>query len=183
VSTRREGGRTGPARPWPARVYAHLPSPVGRLLLTADDAGLRGLFMAGSRDYPESLDGLIEDATWFRAAAEQIAAYFAGELTTFQLPLTPGGTAFQQEVWRALVDIPYGATTTYAALAAVIGRPTAVRAVGAANGQNPIPIVIPCHRLVGRDGSLTGYGGGLWRKEWLLGHERGHAGADAQERQ
>lgn len=126
--------------------------------------------------------------TWYRdlpveqgaapvMVAEALAAYFAGEMAALARVLWKTvGTDFQQTVWRALLDIPAGETTTYAALAARIGRPAAVRAVGAANGANPVGLVIPCHRLIGSDGSLTGYGGGLERKRWLLDHERRAAG-------
>ena len=104
----------------------------------------------------------------------ELEAYFAGDLTApGRVPWTVVGTAFQKTVWRALLDIPAGTTTTYGALAARIGRPSAVRAVGLANGANPVGVVIPCHRVIGADGSLTGYGGGLDRKRWLLAHERG----------
>ncbi|HKA87564.1 MAG TPA: methylated-DNA--[protein]-cysteine S-methyltransferase [Haliangiales bacterium] len=105
-------------------------------------------------------------------ARAQLAEYFAGERTEFDLPLGPSGTAFQESVWKALQGIPYGETVSYGTIAARIGRPSAVRAVGAANGANPIAIVIPCHRVIGADGSLTGYGGGELRKKWLLDHER-----------
>ena len=101
----------------------------------------------------------------------QLQAYFAGELRDFELPLAAEGTPFQQRVWRALCDIPYGETISYGELARRIGQPTASRAVGLANGQNPISIVVPCHRVIGANGSLTGYGGGLARKRWLLAHE------------
>ena len=104
----------------------------------------------------------------FSEVVDQLDAYFSGELTHFDLPLRPSGTAFQQQVYGALQEIPYGATTTYGAIARKIGRPRAVRAVGAANGRNPIPIIIPCHRVIGADGSLTGFGGGLEIKKFLL---------------
>lgn len=103
---------------------------------------------------------------------EQLEEYFAGLRREFTIPLHFEGTSFRRDVWRALLDVPFGATVSYAAIARRIGRPDAVRAVGAANGANPLAIVVPCHRIVGADGSLTGYGGGLDRKRWLLGHER-----------
>ncbi|MFQ5576494.1 MAG: methylated-DNA--[protein]-cysteine S-methyltransferase [Anaerolineae bacterium] len=106
-----------------------------------------------------------------RACAQQLEAYFAGRRRRFELPLQPQGTPFQQRVWRALADIPFGQTVTYAELARRVGNPRGFRAVGNANGKNPVSIVIPCHRVVGSDGGLTGYGGGLWRKQWLLAHE------------
>src|SRR6202012_510460 len=105
-------------------------------------------------------------------ARAQIEEYFAGTRRDFDLPLAPRGTAFQRSVWHALATIPFGVTTTYGEIAAAVGRPTASRAVGAANGQNPIAIVIPCHRVIGANGTLTGYGGGLPTKEWLVRHER-----------
>ena len=117
-------------------------------------------------------DGLFKDAF------AQLSAYFAGELTVFDLPLRFTGTSFQMTVWQALIDIPYGETVSYGALATTIGRPTASRAVGAANGANPLPIVAPCHRVIGADHSLTGFGGGLETKRFLLDHERRVAGRD-----
>ena len=110
-----------------------------------------------------------------RAAAQQLAAYFNGSLHDFDLPLAPRGTSFQQRVWRALLDIPYGRTASYGEIASVIGAPGKARAVGAANGQNPIAIIIPCHRVIGSHGELVGYGGGLDRKRWLLELESGAA--------
>lgn len=114
--------------------------------------------------------GVVRDdrAPLLKEAAQQLRAYFAAELHTFDLPLTPAGTAFQQEVWSALQTIPYGETRTYSQIARVIASPKAIRAVGAANGQNPIPIVIPCHRVIGSNGKLTGFGGGLPMKRRLL---------------
>jgi len=111
-----------------------------------------------------------------RECVAQLDAYFRGELQTFTLNLQPQGTPFQRAVWRALTDIPFAQTASYADIARRIERPRAFRAVGNANGQNPISIIVPCHRVIGSDGSLTGYGGGLWRKEWLLAHERRVAG-------
>jgi methylated-DNA-[protein]-cysteine S-methyltransferase len=117
------------------------------------------------------------------AAVEQIDAYFAGALTEFSLPLDPAGTDFQRRVWLALADIPYGETESYGELAARVGNPKACRAVGLANGRNPIPLVLPCHRVIGANGSLTGYGGGLELKQRLLDHERSpSAGADTGRR-
>jgi methylated-DNA-[protein]-cysteine S-methyltransferase len=111
----------------------------------------------------------------FHEAEAQLHAYFAGELERFELPLAPGGTAFQCTVWDALAEIPYGTTTTYSELAARIGRPSACRAVGAANGRNPLPVILPCHRVLGAAGALTGYGGGLERKRHLLALETAKA--------
>lgn len=120
-------------------------------------------------------DGLFKDAF------AQLRAYFSGELTTFDLQLHFVGTAFQKTVWRALIDIPYGETMSYGALAAAIGRPTASRAVGAANGANPLPIIAPCHRVIGADRSLTGFGGGLEAKQFLLDHEWRVAGREGEQ--
>ena len=107
------------------------------------------------------------------ACRTQLEEYFAGRRRVFDLALAPAGTGFQKAVWAELLKIPFGRTSTYSRVAAAIGRDKAVRAVGAANGQNPVSIIIPCHRVIGSDGRLVGYGGGLWRKEWLLGHESG----------
>lgn len=156
-------------------VFDYVDSPLGRLLLAADDAGLTHL------DLPHEKRPTVPRADWsrvpsrFAAVRAQLAAYFAGQLTRFTVPLAPHGTEFQRAVWRALVAIPYAETTSYGALAQRIGRPRAMRAVGAANGTNPIAIIVPCHRVIGANGSLTGYGGGLPAKRWLLAHERRHA--------
>jgi methylated-DNA-[protein]-cysteine S-methyltransferase len=139
-------------------------SPVGPLRLRADDDAL--LEVAFAKGAAERSGHPI-----LRRAREELAAYFAGKLTRFELPLDAVGTEFQRGVWRALLEIPFGETRSYADIAVRIGRPAAVRAVGAANGRNPIAIVIPCHRVIGSDGSLTGYGGGEPRKRWLLSHE------------
>lgn len=132
-------------------------------MLAGDRDALHILRFHGHQD-----EAWIVDRTPFRMAIEQLKAYFAGRLTEFNLPLAPAGTPFQQSVWRALLDIPYGETTTYGAIAKRIGKPSAIRAVGAANGANPIPIIIPCHRVIGSNGRLTGFGGGLPIKEQLL---------------
>jgi methylated-DNA-[protein]-cysteine S-methyltransferase len=146
-------------------------SPVGTLTLVADEGLLAGLYLpehrhAPSLDLPVAPDALPE-------ARHQLAAYFSRDLKEFDLPLAPAGTPFQQEVWRALRTIPYGETWSYRDLAEAVGRPAAVRAVGLANGRNPVSVVVPCHRVVGANGSLTGYGGGLAAKAWLLDHEAG----------
>ncbi len=121
------------------------------------------------------------DDSIFKDAFAQLRAYFEGELTTFNLPLCFAGTAFQKAVWRALLDIPFGETTSYGALAALIGQPSASRAVGAANGANPLPIIAPCHRVIGSDQSLTGFGGGLDTKRFLLNHERRISGREGEQ--
>ena len=143
-------------------------TPIGRLLLAGDEAGLRGIsFQSGNR--PAAVESEWERSEEpFREAIAQLDAYFAGLLRRFDLALAPRGTAFQRDVWSALTRIPYGETVSYSELARRIGRPAATRAVGAANGRNPLPIVIPCHRVIGADGSLTGFGGGLPIKRRLL---------------
>jgi methylated-DNA-[protein]-cysteine S-methyltransferase len=154
--------------------FTHLPSPVGELLLTGDHEGLLGLFMPGDRDLPPASEpSWLRDDERFADAAAQLREYFAGERTSFELELAPHGTPFQLEVWEALRAIPYGETISYAQLAARVGRPAAVRAVGAANGRNPLSIVVPCHRVIGADGSLTGFSAGLEAKRTLLDLERG----------
>ena len=148
--------------------YRHYDSPIGRLLLSGNAGGLQQVLM--------DIDGKPWKIgeQWRTAAHEldevckQLDEYFAGRRQRFDLPLAPQGTVFQQAVWQALQCIPFGQTSSYSALAASIARPTAVRAVGAANGANPIAVIIPCHRVIGRDGSLTGYAGGLPRKALLL---------------
>jgi len=148
-------------------------SPIGELLLTASDSALTGVWFPGRGELPAAPanDGHAPANAVLARACEQLAEYFAGERTTFAVPLEPGGTAFQRRVWEALRAIPYGTTLSYSELARRLGDVRATRAVGAANGRNPIPIIVPCHRVVGADGSLTGFGGGLDRKRWLLEHE------------
>ena len=143
-------------------------SPIGVLTLAADEDGLCGIEFP-----PPRASALVETARAHRngvllEAREQLAEYFAGTRRAFDLPLAPHGTEFQRAVWAMLAQIPYGETRTYSDVARRIGRPDAVRAVGAANGRNPIPIVLPCHRVIGADGSLTGFGGGLPTKAFLL---------------
>ncbi|MDA8344855.1 MAG: methylated-DNA--[protein]-cysteine S-methyltransferase [Thermaerobacter sp.] len=153
--------------------YVIIPSQVGNLLLTGDGEALTGVYF-GSQHSIDALDqGCRRDQSAFRDARAQFSAYFAGELREFSLALAPKGTAFQLSIWAALCTIPYGETESYSGLARRIGRETAARAVGRANGQNPIPIVIPCHRVIGRNGTLTGYGGGLATKQQLLALEAG----------
>jgi methylated-DNA-[protein]-cysteine S-methyltransferase len=145
-------------------------TPMGRLSLVAGGGALVGLYLPDHAPALDARDG-TGDPVLDRARVE-LDEYFAGRRTSFDIPLDPRGTPFQRVVWEALRAIPFGKTRSYGDLAAAIGRPKASRAVGAANGQNPIAIVIPCHRVIGADGSLTGYGGGMARKEWLLRHER-----------
>ncbi|KUI26295.1 cysteine methyltransferase [Mycobacterium sp. IS-1742] len=146
-------------------------SPVGLLTLAGRDDRLRHLRMV-DQTYEPSRDGWVPDPTAFCDAVEQLGAYFAGELTTFDLELDLAGTAFQRRVWEALTTIPYGETRSYGEIARQIGAPGASRAVGLANGHNPIGIIVPCHRVIGSNGSLTGYGGGIERKRMLLGMEK-----------
>ncbi len=144
-------------------------SPVGPLSIAADDTALRAIEFQRNRHPVRRGDDWREgDSPLLRRARRQLEEYFAGRRRVFELPLAPRGTAFQCAVWNALATIPYGATISYAELASRAGRPAAVRAVGAANGRNPLPIVLPCHRVIGADGSLTGFGGGLPTKQYLL---------------
>jgi methylated-DNA-[protein]-cysteine S-methyltransferase len=152
--------------------YSSVNWPLGRLFLQGDGEFLTGLFMQphkGGRD---------PDASWqqsdapFAAVREQLAEYFAGERQQFDVPLKLAGTSFQQRVWQELVRIPFGTTISYGQLAERVDKPTASRAVGQANGRNPISIIVPCHRVIGADGKLTGYGGGVDKKKWLLAWER-----------
>jgi O-6-methylguanine DNA methyltransferase len=146
-------------------------SPVGPLTLVDEDGALAGLYMGDHRHAP-TLELPVDNAV-LPDVREQLDAYFARDLKEFDVRLAVQGTPFQQLVWDALRTIPYGETWSYGQLAAEIGRPPAVRAVGLANGRNPVSIVVPCHRVIGANGSLTGYGGGLAAKELLLGLERG----------
>lgn len=151
--------------------YAFCPSPVGRLTCTAEDGALTSLLFEGA----SPVGSHAPDHPLLRTAVAQLEEYFAGQRRSFEeLPLRPRGTPFQQEVWRALRAIPFGETVSYADIARSIGRPRAVRAVGAANGRNPLAIIVPCHRVIGSNGTLTGYAGGLELKRWLLEHEVGY---------
>jgi len=158
------------------RSHTVVDSPVGPLTLVATDGVLAGLYMTEQRHRPpgEVFGEPAEDPDGqpFGAASRQLREYFGGERTEFDLELALDGTAFQQRVWTALRNIPYGLTISYGQLADRIGQPSASRAVGLANGKNPIGIIVPCHRVVGADGSLTGYGGGIGRKRFLLAHEQ-----------
>jgi methylated-DNA-[protein]-cysteine S-methyltransferase len=146
-------------------------SPLGKILIRANDAGLTELgFTEDGVPSSRASGGRHLDA-----CAAQLDEYFRGERTNFDVPIDLRGTPFQMSVWRALLLIPYGSTWSYGRLAAQIGRPKASRAVGGANHSNPVSIIVPCHRVIGSDGGLTGYGGGLDRKRWLLGHEAEYA--------
>lgn len=154
--------------------YTSFDSPLQPLLLTSNGAALTGLFMVGHKHGPDLGAGWARDdgAAPFAEAKRQLAAYFAGHLTTaFDLPLAPAGTAFQKRVWDELRRIPHGQTVSYGELARRIGSPNACRAVGRANGRNPLAIIVPCHRVVGADGRLVGYAGGMAGKEALLALE------------
>jgi methylated-DNA-[protein]-cysteine S-methyltransferase len=151
--------------------HTTIASPLGNLLLVADDHGLTMInFLEGTCAKKPPQDS-VESAAPFKEATSQIRAYFRGELKEFTLPLSPQGTAFQLRVWEELRRIPYGKTISYREQAQRVGRPTAWRAVGGANGCNPLPIVVPCHRVVGSNGRLTGYSGGVHIKEYLLNLE------------
>jgi methylated-DNA-[protein]-cysteine S-methyltransferase len=152
-------------RATPASHFAYYESPVGLIELGATPDALTALYFIEAPRRETTVTPLLT------AAVQQLAAYFAGALREFSIPLHFQGTPFQQQVWQQLLTVPYGKTTSYQAIANALGNPKAGRAVGAANGQNPISIMAPCHRIIGSDGALTGYGGGLWRKEWLLRHE------------
>jgi methylated-DNA-[protein]-cysteine S-methyltransferase len=157
----------------PTTITTSLDSPIGELTLTAVDGVLTGVHMNEQRHLPKIPAGSKRDDAGLAHVVAQLEAYFAGELTDFELPMSMGGTEFQRRVWASLCEIPYGETISYGELARWVGNPKASRAVGLANGRNPVAIVVPCHRVIGADGSLTGYGGGLERKVWLLEHEGG----------
>jgi methylated-DNA-[protein]-cysteine S-methyltransferase len=153
-------------------IYTYVDTPIGAILIAGDGISIIETYFAGAQPKPD----WIRDDETFREAASQLRAYFDGKLQAFDLLLAPRGTEFQQSVWNALLEIPYGQTTTYSAIAEKISRQAAVRAVGAANGANPIPIIIPCHRVIGANGSLTGFGGGIDVKRRLLALEARVAG-------
>jgi methylated-DNA-[protein]-cysteine S-methyltransferase len=150
--------------------YTAIGSPLGELVLTSDGPSLTGLLMR-PREGRDPRGTARRDDGPFRAVRRQLEAYFEGELSEFDVPLNPAGTPFQRRVWEELRRIPYGTTISYGELARRVGNPAASRAVGAANGKNPIAIIVPCHRVIASDGGLGGFGGGLDRKEWLLGLE------------
>lgn len=152
--------------------FDEMDTPIGPLRLGADEQGLRYVMFAQNKHLPISAKEQGEFApARLSEARMQLAQYFAGQRRDFNLTLAPLGTEFQRQVWHALAQIKFGETWSYGQLARYVGRERAVRAVGAANGRNPLPIILPCHRVIGADGSLTGFGGGLPRKQWLLQHE------------
>ena len=157
-----------------------IPSPLGTLTLTSAGGFLTGMTMEGQKHVPAPVPagpvpsvtlGDVEDDAWFAEVKDQLSAYFAGTLTEFDIPVKLTGSDFQRRVWRCLQDVPYGETISYGQLARRVGNPNASRAVGLANGRNPVAVIVPCHRVIGADGRLTGYAGGLDRKTWLLDHE------------
>jgi methylated-DNA-[protein]-cysteine S-methyltransferase len=160
--------------------YRIVDSPIGLLTLVGDDEALCGLHMEDQAHQPTVSPLWQRDDRAFPKVVDQLAAYFAGDLTDFDVPLRLAGTPFQQRVWEALREIPYGQTRSYGQIAARIGKPTAFRAVGLANGRNPVAVIVPCHRVIGANGTLVGYGGGLDRKVALLELERGSRSASSR---
>jgi methylated-DNA-[protein]-cysteine S-methyltransferase len=159
--------------------YKWIASPIGPLLLTSDGRSLSGLYLKGQKHFPTITEDWKESASLADALADpfeqtqaQLAEYFAHQRQSFDLPLNPQGTDFQKQVWQRLSLIPFGETISYGTLAENVGKPGASRAVGAANGRNPLSIIVPCHRVIAANGKLTGYAGGVDRKQWLLAHER-----------
>lgn len=165
--------------------YCYIDSPIGKLTLFSDGEHLTGLYMGKPSKMPAFGADWVEDATVapLPQASAQLREYFSGRREKFDLPLKFHGTEFQQRVWKALTEIPFGQTWSYAQLARYVKNPTGYRAVGLANGKNPIAVIVPCHRVIGADGSLTGFGGGLPRKEWLLTHEGSYSRAPPAPRQ
>jgi AraC family transcriptional regulator of adaptative response/methylated-DNA-[protein]-cysteine methyltransferase len=171
-------------------LYARwIETPLGPMLALADDSGLALLEFVDRRGLERELETLQRrlkrsilpgEHRYLQQIESELSDYFAGRRLTFETPLAMGGSAFQRAVWSALLAIPAGVTRSYADVAAAVGNPSAVRAVGRANGDNPLCLIVPCHRVIGADGTLTGYGGGLWRKQWLLDHERAHTGGRGQ---
>jgi methylated-DNA-[protein]-cysteine S-methyltransferase len=151
-------------------------SPIGAIEIKAEEKGILAVNFVEKSGQMRPLGGAAADGPEIlRACLDQLEEYFRGRRASFSLPLRLEGTAFQKKVWAALLRVPFGKTTTYGAIAATVGNERAARAVGGANHRNPVSIIVPCHRVVGSGGRLTGYGGGLWRKEWLLAHERTHS--------
>ncbi len=154
-------------------------TPIGSLHVACDDSGLRFVMFENNKYDAPHREDWKRDTSATREAREQLLQYFAGDRQTFDLVLNPVGTDFQKQIWHTLAKIPFGETWSYGQVANKIGAPKAVRAVGAANGRNPIPIILPCHRVIGSNGTLTGFGGGLPTKQWLLEHEGVKAVAQA----
>jgi len=170
----RTGAGRRAARPGQEQVtwMTTMDSPIGTLTLAAQDGRITGLHMDGADHAPTGQQSWRRDDSQFKEAVGQVEAYFAGELIDFDLPLQLDGTDFQRRVWKGLQGIPYGQTISYGELARRVGNAKACRAVGLANGRNPVAVIVPCHRVIGANGTLTGFGGGLDRKRWLLDHER-----------
>ena len=162
------------------RYYSELQSPVGPITLVSDGDAITTVTMRPAALVVAHGGEWLKDDARLAAARDQLGAYFAGELREFSLPLAPRGSEFQQQVWAALRRIPFGETRSYGEIAAALGQPGSARAVGAANRTNPIGIVVPCHRVIGADGTLTGYAGGIERKKFLLEHEGALAGTHIQ---
>lgn len=172
----RRRSQRAPSEPASPTYYDVVPSPIGDLYLTARNGAITGLHMGQPRGGDATVSSWTRDARMLAAARAQLEAYLGGELTAFDLALSSAGTPFQEQVWAELRKVPYGETISYAELAIRIGNPKAMRAVGAANGRNPIAIIVPCHRVIGANGSMTGFGGGIDRKVWLLKLEATHRG-------
>lgn len=160
--------------------YTSMHSPIGELLLLGDDQALHGLYMQEGRKPVQVAPQWRRSAAPFAGVQAELREYFAGERVSFQTPLAMDGSPFELRVWRALTEIPYGETVSYGEIAKRIGQPSAARAVGLANGRNPIAVIVPCHRVIGANGTLTGYGGGLERKQLLLELEQGQARLSAE---
>ncbi|MCP3890681.1 MAG: methylated-DNA--[protein]-cysteine S-methyltransferase [Desulfobulbaceae bacterium] len=152
--------------------YCYYPSPIGELLLTGSSGILQEIYFPCEAENITISTSMTENKTSFSPVRKQLSEYFAGERKTFSIPFSPAGTPFQGRVWMELQKIPYGHTASYGEIAERIGNPKACRAIGMANGKNPIPIIIPCHRIIGKDGSMTGFGGGLKIKKFLLDLEQ-----------
>ncbi len=157
-------------------ISCHVSSPLGELILLSDNTSKRlaALWIVGEKHAPAADADWQRDDSALLQVRRQLSEYFSGKRLTFDVPLSPIGTPFQLLAWQALQTIPYGTTMTYGQQAAAIGKPAACRAIGLANGRNPISIIVPCHRVIGASGALTGYGGGLAAKRWLLDHEARH---------
>ena len=166
--------------PAPTLIYDVVAAPIGRLIVASNGTAVAGVWMANASPDDENWEDQRGIDPVLIEARRELVAYFDRRLRVFEIPLAPNGTDFQRGVWTALTKIPYGTTISYADLARQVRNTAAVRAVGAANGRNPIPIIVPCHRVIGSDGSLTGFGGGLDRKRWLLEHEGALAGGQAE---
>ena len=158
--------------------YTNHKTPIGKILIAGDESVIKMMSFPQGDKLRKVEAHWTESNSPFKSVITQLDEYFHGERISFDLPLSPQGTEFQQQVWNALLAIPYGCTTSYGELAKTINRPKASRAVGAANGANPIPIIIPCHRVIGSTGKLTGFGGGIPTKQWLLAHEKKYSPAN-----